>query len=140
MQQQQQRHVSKPPRTQSMAERVIAFVNLLFGIPLVAVLVAAFLREPVPRDSAGLIFGALVFLFVFGLNAVGVCLLLRQRTLARLFQWLTAVEAALYLAVVIFILVTQGLSAVPLVVLLPAAFVALALIAMATLLHRFGED
>lgn len=139
MQQQKQQVKIKQPEL-ALGLRAIAVINLIFGVPLAVVLLVAFLREPVPKDTAGWLFGGLAFSFVFGLNAAGVCLLLKQKALARAFQWLTAVGAALYLAMVVLTLVDQGLKAVPLLVLVPAIFVALVLIALAALLERFGED
>jgi hypothetical protein len=139
MQKQKQRLQTKQPEL-AAGVRAIAILDLLLGVPLALTILIAFLQEPIPRDSAGLIFGVLAFTFVLAINGAGVCLLLRRRALARVFQWLLAIFALLYFIFVGYFALHNGLTAVPLVILLGASFAALMLVTLAIVLQRFGED
>jgi hypothetical protein len=88
-QKQKQRTRSKQaPRT--VGEIVIATLDLLLGLPLAVFLIMVLTPDHLPGDPANwLIIGSWILL-AFALISAGLSILLRQRSLARVFQWLAA--------------------------------------------------
>lgn len=136
----QKQQTRKPSTALGSGERVIAVLNLLFGVPLALVLLVAFLREPIPRNSGGWLFGASMFLIAFGLNGAGICSLLRQHRLAQIFQWLPLIGVLGYAVLVGIVAWRNGLALVPWFVLAGTGFVFLATLTLTWLLRRFHED
>jgi hypothetical protein len=141
MQQQQQKQRSQAKQPELAAGvRAIAILDLLLGVPLAVWILWAFFQEPIPRDSAGVVFGAAAFTFVLALNGAGACLLLRRRALARVFQWLLAIFALFYAALVVLVNLKNRFVDVPLPLVVGIGLVALTLVTLAVVLQRFGED
>jgi hypothetical protein len=139
MQRQKQRLQAKQPEL-AAGVRAIAILDLLLGVPLALWILWAFLQEPIPRDSAGVAFGAAAFLFVMSLNGAGVCLLLRRRALARVFQWVLAIFALFDAALVVLVNLKNHFGDVPLPLVIGVGLVTLTLVTLAVVLQRFGED
>jgi hypothetical protein len=139
MQKQKQCLQTKQPEL-AVGVRAIATLDLLLGVPLALWTLWAFLKEPIPRDSSGVVFGAAVFLFVLSLNGAGACLLLRRRALTRGFQWLLAIFALFYAALVVLVNLKNPFVDVPLPVVIGVGLVTLTLVTLAVVLQRFGED
>ena len=137
--QQKRRSQAKPPEL-AAGVRAIAILDLLLGVPLAVWILWAFFQEPIPRDSAGLIFGALAFIFVLALNGAGACLLLRRRALARVFQWLIACFALFYTALIVVMSLKYLFAHEHLLITVVIIFVTLMLVTLAVVLQRFGED
>jgi hypothetical protein len=88
-QQQKQREQSKKaPRT--IGEIVIATLDLLLGLPLAAFLIMALTPYHLPGGPANWFIVGSWILLAFALISAGLSILLRQRNLARVFQWLAA--------------------------------------------------
>ncbi|WP_309719683.1 hypothetical protein [Armatimonas sp.] len=139
MQKQKQRSQTKQPEL-AAGVRAIATLDLLLGVPLALWIMWAFLKEPIPRDSAGVVFGVAFFTFVLALNGAGACLLLRHRALARVFQWLLAIFALFYTTLMVLMNLKNHFVDVPLPLVIGIGLVTLTLITLALVLQKFGED
>lgn len=138
-QRQKQRLHTKQPEL-AAGVRAIAILDLLLGVPLAVWILWAFFQEPIPRDSAGIVFGAAVFLFVVSLNGAGACLLLRRRALARVFQWVLAIFALFYAALAVLMNLKNRFADIPLPLALGIGLVTITLMTLAIVLQKFGED
>lgn len=138
MNQQQQRAPAKTALP--LGERLIGGIYLVFGIPLVVVLLYAFSQEPIPRDLAGWVMGAVMFLVALGLNGAGACTLVRQRRFARAFQWLPFMGILGYAIMLGITIYYNGFRIVPLLILIATATILAALITLAVVLYRLGAD
>lgn len=125
--------------------RIIVALDLLLGVPLALwVLVALFPAPPsrgigpISQNPEEPLIVAAVSIFVLALNGAGACVLLRQYHLARILQWLVALFALAYAALVVFVTIRQ--PGTPLHILLGAGFATVLLVSLAVLLQRFGED
>ncbi|MBB6049105.1 hypothetical protein [Armatimonas rosea] len=136
-----QRQKQRPRQgTLDIGLRIVAALDFLLGVPLAIWALAGLAQEPAPRDLNGLLFGVLAGVFVLALNGAGLCVLLRQRRLARTLQWLVALLTLAYVALVVLMSLSNPSGSVPLPILLGAAFATALLVSLAVLLQRFGED
>ncbi|WP_309717641.1 hypothetical protein [Armatimonas sp.] len=141
-QQQKQRERPKQTPHRNVGEIVIATLDLLLGLPLAIFLMVMIPQQPPGSLANWLIVGSWV-LIAFALVSAGLALLLRQRSLARVFQWLAALGGLCTLGAFAYELWKVSPFEWPLILILYLSGILLAALGLMLLpfwLRKMGDD